>query len=102
MTFTNSRALSWLVIITVCPDQRKHLLLTKWCLYCNCVFCSPQNIRTDIVMDGSFSINPAVDIGQVGNALLVRYNIQTLQTLATFALIDEGSKTQLHLLGITK
>ncbi|XP_029335509.1 aldehyde oxidase 3 isoform X2 [Mus caroli] len=47
----------------------------------DCLTGAHKNIRTDIVMDGSFSINPAVDIGQIEGAFVQGLGLYTLEEL---------------------
>ncbi|GAB1284987.1 Aldehyde oxidase 3 [Apodemus speciosus] len=47
----------------------------------DCLTGGHKNIRTDIVMDGSFSINPAVDIGQIEGAFVQGLGLYTLEEL---------------------
>ncbi|XP_049743720.1 aldehyde oxidase 3-like isoform X3 [Elephas maximus indicus] len=47
----------------------------------DCLTGAHKNIRTDIVMDASFSINPAVDIGQVEGAFTQGLGLYTLEEL---------------------
>ncbi|XP_006862101.1 PREDICTED: aldehyde oxidase-like [Chrysochloris asiatica] len=47
----------------------------------DCLTGAHKNIRTDIVMDGSFSINPAVDIGQIEGAFTQGLGLYTLEEL---------------------
>ncbi|XP_055472592.1 aldehyde oxidase 3 isoform X1 [Psammomys obesus] len=47
----------------------------------DCLTGAHKNIRTDIVMDGSFSINPAVDIGQIEGAFVQGVGLYTLEEL---------------------
>ncbi|XP_069851873.1 aldehyde oxidase 3-like isoform X1 [Dipodomys merriami] len=47
----------------------------------DCLTGAHKNIRTDIVMDASFSINPAVDIGQIEGAFVQGLGLYTLEEL---------------------
>ncbi|XP_052605466.1 aldehyde oxidase 3 isoform X1 [Peromyscus californicus insignis] len=47
----------------------------------DCLTGAHKNIRTDIVMDGSFSINPALDIGQIEGAFVQGLGLYTLEEL---------------------
>ncbi|NXL94780.1 AOXB oxidase, partial [Alectura lathami] len=45
----------------------------------DCLTGAHKNIRTDIVMDAAFSINPAVDIGQIEGAFVQGVGLYTLE-----------------------
>uniref|UniRef100_A0A4X2LCY2 FAD-binding PCMH-type domain-containing protein n=1 Tax=Vombatus ursinus TaxID=29139 RepID=A0A4X2LCY2_VOMUR len=47
----------------------------------DCLTGAHKNIRTDIVMDASFSINPAIDIGQIEGAFTQGVGLYTLEEL---------------------
>ncbi|NP_001295389.1 aldehyde oxidase 3 [Oryctolagus cuniculus] len=47
----------------------------------DCLTGAHKNIRTDIVIDASFSINPAVDIGQIEGAFTQGVGLYTLEEL---------------------
>ncbi|NXC42799.1 AOXB oxidase, partial [Penelope pileata] len=47
----------------------------------DCLTGAHKNIRTDIVMDASFSINPAIDIGQIEGAFIQGVGLYTLEEI---------------------
>ncbi|NXJ01685.1 AOXB oxidase, partial [Psophia crepitans] len=47
----------------------------------DCLTGAHKNIRTDIVMDACFSINPAIDIGQIEGAFIQGVGLYTLEKL---------------------
>ncbi|KAJ6665275.1 hypothetical protein lerEdw1_004324 [Lerista edwardsae] len=47
----------------------------------DCLTGDHKNIRTDIVMDGCFSINPAIDIGQVEGAFIQGLGLYTMEEI---------------------
>ncbi|XP_062816537.1 aldehyde oxidase 2 isoform X2 [Anolis carolinensis] len=47
----------------------------------DCLTGDHENIRTDIVMDASFSINPAIDIGQIEGGFIQGLGLYTMEEL---------------------